>query len=68
MEFIMLDHQEQRMRLPSLRKKITSAASAAEWIKDGMTVGMSGFTRAGDAKEADITATSIRPMGWAPTW
>ena len=46
----MLDHQEQRIRLPALREKITSAASAAEWIKDGMTVGMSGFTRAGDAK------------------
>ncbi len=41
---------EQRIRLPALREKITSAATAALWIKNGMTVGMSGFTRAGDAK------------------
>ena len=46
----MPDNYEQRIRLPALREKITSAAEAATWIKDGMTVGMSGFTRAGDAK------------------
>ena len=46
----MTDNLEQRIRLPALRKKITSAATAALWINDGMTVGMSGFTRAGDAK------------------
>lgn len=39
-----------RIRLPFLRDRITTASKAAEWIKDGMTVGMSGFTRAGDAK------------------
>ncbi len=46
----LMSDSEQRIRLPSLREKITSAAAAAEWIKDGMSVGMSGFTRAGDAK------------------
>ena len=46
----MSDQHEQRIRLPALRDKITTAAVAAAWIKDGMTVGMSGFTRAGDAK------------------
>ncbi|VVO15268.1 acetyl-CoA hydrolase/transferase family protein [Pseudomonas fluorescens] len=39
-----------RIRLPSLLNKIMSAADAAALIKDGMTVGMSGFTRSGDAK------------------
>ena len=42
--------QQDRIRLPLLRERVTSAARAAEWIQDGMTVGMSGFTRAGDAK------------------
>lgn len=39
-----------RIRLPSLQNKIMTAADAASLIKDGMTVGMSGFTRAGEAK------------------
>lgn len=41
---------QQRIRLPELRNRITTAEHAASWIEDGMTVGMSGFTRAGDAK------------------
>jgi succinyl-CoA:acetate CoA-transferase len=39
-----------RLRCASLRARVTGAAEAASWIKDGMTVGMSGFTRAGDVK------------------
>src|SRR5471032_1223611 len=39
-----------RIRLPSLLNKVMSAADAAALIEDGMTVGMSGFTRAGEAK------------------
>ncbi|MGN2434043.1 acetyl-CoA hydrolase/transferase family protein [Pseudomonas syringae] len=39
-----------RIRLPSLMSKVMSAADAAALIEDGMTVGMSGFTRAGEAK------------------
>jgi succinyl-CoA:acetate CoA-transferase len=46
----MTDNYKDRIRLPALREKVTSATSAAEWIQDGMTIGMSGFTRAGDAK------------------
>lgn len=39
-----------RVRMPSLADKVMSAAEAASLIQDGMTVGMSGFTRAGEAK------------------
>jgi len=40
----------ERIRMPSLLARVSTATAAAEWIQDGMTVGMSGFTRAGDAK------------------
>lgn len=43
-----------RIRLPQLRERITSPDAAAEHIRDGMTVGMSGFTRAGDAKAVPL--------------
>ncbi|MBC3811419.1 acetyl-CoA hydrolase/transferase family protein [Undibacterium aquatile] len=46
----MHEAQQQRIRLPELRNRVTTAEQAASWIEDGMTVGMSGFTRAGDAK------------------
>lgn len=39
-----------RIRLASLHDKVISADQAAEFIQDGMTIGMSGFTRAGEAK------------------
>ncbi len=42
-------HRE-RIRNRSLWDKIISADEAAAMIKDGMTIGMSGFTRSGDAK------------------
>ncbi len=45
---------EERIRLPALRARVTSAAQAAKWIQDGMVIGMSGFTRAGDAKEVPL--------------
>lgn len=40
----------ERIRLSALLDKVMSAEQAAALIKDGMTVGMSGFTRAGEAK------------------
>ncbi|MCM2320496.1 succinyl-CoA:acetate CoA-transferase [Pseudomonas linyingensis] len=43
-----------RIRLQSLTDKITTAAEAAKLVKNGMTVGMSGFTRAGEAKALPI--------------
>lgn len=45
---------EARIRNTSLRDKIITAEQAASLIKDGMIVGMSGFTRAGDAKAVPI--------------
>lgn len=40
----------ERIRNSSLHEKVMSAEQACTFIKDGMTVGMSGFTRAGEAK------------------
>lgn len=40
---------QDRIRNAALRDRIMSAADAAALIKDGMVVGMSGFTRAGEA-------------------
>lgn len=41
---------EKRIGISSLLDKVTSAEKAASMIQDGNVVGMSGFTRAGDAK------------------
>lgn len=45
---------ETRIRRQSLIDKITTPQAAAALIKDGMIIGMSGFTRAGDAKAVPI--------------
>ena len=45
---------EDRIRCDSLRNKVVSAADAALAIQDGMRVGASGFTRAGDAKAVPL--------------
>ncbi|HSH57728.1 MAG TPA: acetyl-CoA hydrolase/transferase family protein, partial [Halomonas sp.] len=42
---------EARCRWAGWQEKLCSAEQAAALIEDGMTVGMSGFTRAGEAKE-----------------
>ena len=41
---------EDRIRRPALMEKLMTAQQAARLFRNGMTVGMSGFTRAGDAK------------------
>lgn len=41
---------QDRIRHPALRDRVVSAEDAAGLIHDGMTVGMSGFTRSGEAK------------------
>jgi succinyl-CoA:acetate CoA-transferase len=43
-----------RIRLKSLLGKVVSAEEAARFIKNGMTIGMSGFTRAGEAKAVPL--------------
>jgi len=40
----------ERIRLESLHEKVTTAENAVKIIKDGMTIGSSGFTKAGDSK------------------
>lgn len=39
-----------RIRDPKLWDRVVSPELAASWIQDGMTLGLSGFTRAGDVK------------------
>lgn len=43
-----------RISLKSLLDKVISAEEAARFIKNGMTIGMSGFTRAGEAKAVPL--------------
>ena len=40
----------ERIKDSSLHDLVVKAEDAASWIRDGMTLGLSGFTRAGDAK------------------
>jgi succinyl-CoA:acetate CoA-transferase len=41
---------EERIRHSGLRERMVSAEEAQGWIQDGMTIGVSGFTKSGDAK------------------
>ncbi len=43
-----------RIRHKGLRARVTSADRAAELIRDGMVLGMSGFTRSGEAKAVPL--------------
>lgn len=44
----------ERVRHPQLQGRVVSRHTAASWVKDGMTLGLSGFTRAGDAKAVPL--------------
>ncbi|MED3804222.1 succinate CoA transferase [Lysinibacillus xylanilyticus] len=46
----MAEKLAKKLRNEQLRSKVVTAEEAASWIKDGMVLGMSGFTRAGDVK------------------
>jgi succinyl-CoA:acetate CoA-transferase len=50
---------EDRIRLPRLLDKVMSAHDAAALIQDGMSVGMSGFTRAGDCKAVPLALADL---------
>ena len=43
-----------RIRHKPLRERVVSAEEAASLIRDGMVLGMSGFTRAGEAKAVPL--------------
>lgn len=43
-----------RIKSIELRDVVVSAEEAASWIEDGMTLGLSGFTRAGDVKAVPL--------------
>ncbi|MBU5467271.1 acetyl-CoA hydrolase/transferase family protein [Virgibacillus sp. MSJ-26] len=45
-----MEKQYNRIHDAGLHDRVVSAREAASWIKDGMTLGLSGFTRAGDVK------------------
>src|SRR5690554_4745668 len=45
---------QQRLRRADLHQKIMPAEQAVQYNKAGMTVGMSGFTRAGDSKAIPV--------------
>ena len=44
----------ERIRHAALLDEVVSAEEAASHIRNGMTVGMSGFTRAGEAKAVPL--------------
>jgi len=45
-----MENGYERIRNGRLQGKVVTAATAASWIQNGMTLGLSGFTRAGDVK------------------
>jgi len=49
-DFCMNESVFKKIRNKQFQDKIVTAKEAASWIEDGMVLGMSGFTRAGDAK------------------
>ncbi|MBS63415.1 succinate CoA transferase [Salinisphaera sp.] len=50
----MIELAARRCQLPGWRDRLHSADEVAALIQDGMTVGMSGFTRAGEAKAVPL--------------
>ncbi|GAA4777659.1 acetyl-CoA hydrolase/transferase family protein [Olivibacter ginsenosidimutans] len=54
--------QYERIKATQLLDKVTTAEEAASFIKHGMVVGSSGFTKAGDSKLVlDALAKQVRP-------
>ncbi|RFU68966.1 acetyl-CoA hydrolase/transferase family protein [Peribacillus saganii] len=45
-----MEIRNERIKDPLLRERVVTPEEAASWIQDGMTLGLSGFTRAGDVK------------------
>lgn len=49
-----MENHMDRIKNVQLRDVVVSPTEAASWIEDGMTLGLSGFTRAGDAKAVPL--------------
>ncbi|MCP8970488.1 acetyl-CoA hydrolase/transferase family protein [Ectobacillus ponti] len=49
-----MEQRVERIRDPRLRDRIVTPEEAASWIQSGMTLGLSGFTRAGDVKAVPV--------------
>ena len=49
-----MDKRFDRIKALDLQERVVSAEEAASWISDGMTLGLSGFTQAGDAKAVPL--------------
>ncbi|WP_084243884.1 acetyl-CoA hydrolase/transferase family protein [Planomicrobium okeanokoites] len=45
-----MTNNNNRIKAAELQDRVVSPQEAASWIQDGMTLGLSGFTRAGDVK------------------
>jgi succinyl-CoA:acetate CoA-transferase len=54
---------EDRIRCIELRNKVVNADEAASWIQDGMVIGLSGFTRAGEAKAVPLALVDAVKKG-----
>lgn len=52
-----MDERLGRIKAEQLHERVVSADKAASWIQDGMTLGLSGFTQAGDAKAVPLALT-----------
>jgi succinyl-CoA:acetate CoA-transferase len=50
----------ERIRMNSLLDRVVTPEEAALSIKNGMTIGMSGFTRAGEAKAVPLALAKNR--------
>ena len=59
----MTEDHLRRIRHAGLRERVVSADQAASLIRDGMVLGMSGFTRAGEAK---VSGRSVGRVACVP--
>lgn len=55
-----MENHMDRIKNVQLRDVVVSPTEAASWIEDGMTLGLSGFTRAGDAKTVPLALVKGR--------
>ncbi|WP_223641074.1 acetyl-CoA hydrolase/transferase family protein [Planococcus sp. 4-30] len=49
-----MEKKLERIKAKQLQDRVVTPEEAASWIQDGMTLGLSGFTRAGDVKAVPL--------------